>query len=198
MTELKRNSYFDTIKFILIFLVVFGHILETKMGHSLICNELHAFIYLFHMPLFIFISGYFSHRNDKKKFWQSESRLLETLVVFHVGSLVYKLAVNQSLGLNDLVIPGFGSWYLLSLICWKAILQILPEKWLKPLPLMMASIAISLLGGFVPIGGALSVQRTLSLFPFFVIGHIVREKKCLNGIKLNRLVGGGVFCCLSS
>lgn len=68
MTELKRNSYFDTTKFILIFLVVFGHFLESKMGHSLICNELHAFIYLFHMPLFIFISGYFSHRSDKKSF----------------------------------------------------------------------------------------------------------------------------------
>lgn len=110
--------------------------------------------------------------------------------MFHVGSLVYKLTVNQTLGLNDLVIPGFGSWYLLSLICWKAILQILPEKWLNPLPLVMASLAISLLGGFVPIGGAFSVQRTLSLFPFFVIGHIVRKKKCLNGIKLNKLVGG--------
>lgn len=32
MTELKRNSYFDTTKFILIFLVVFGHFFGEQDG----------------------------------------------------------------------------------------------------------------------------------------------------------------------
>lgn len=196
MTDSKRNPYFDTIKFILIFLVVFGHLLESKMGHSLLCNEMHAFIYLFHMPLFIFISGYFSNKCDSNKFWKSELRLFETLAVFHVGSLLYKLAINHTLGLSDLVIPGFGSWYLLSLMCWKAVLQFLPEQWLKPLPLLTASLAISLLGGFVPIGGAFSIQRTLSLFPFFAAGYTVNETKYLSRLKINKLTGG-VFAALS-
>ena len=33
------------------------------------------------------------------------------------------------------------------------------------------AIVISLVGGFVPIGRVLSIQRTFALFPFFVMGY---------------------------
>jgi len=54
-----RNLYFDNMKFILIFLVVLGHFANL---HRLlpIMGGLNNAIYSFHMPLFIYISGYFS------------------------------------------------------------------------------------------------------------------------------------------
>ena len=56
-----RNNRMDNIKFFLIFCVVFGHMLElvdTGVWYKI--------IYSFHMPAFIFVSGYFAQFNRKK------------------------------------------------------------------------------------------------------------------------------------
>ena len=52
----QRSLYWDTLKGILIILVVFGHC-GTALGDKLISS-----IYIFHMPLFVLISGYFSKK----------------------------------------------------------------------------------------------------------------------------------------
>ena len=51
----ERDYQFDNIRLLLIFFVVFGHLLESFAIGSL----LYRFIYSFHMPVFIFINGYF-------------------------------------------------------------------------------------------------------------------------------------------
>ena len=55
-----RESYWDNLKFILIYCVVLGHCLGccTTSGLSV---ALWDFVYLFHIPLFVFISGRFSN-----------------------------------------------------------------------------------------------------------------------------------------
>lgn len=54
-----RDLSFDYIKGILIFLVVLGHVVTYIPFPHISDNYLFIFIYSFHMPLFIFISGYF-------------------------------------------------------------------------------------------------------------------------------------------
>lgn len=55
----ERNYLFDNLKFLLIVLVVFGHSLEEiSLEHNYAI--IRAWIYSFHMPVFVFISGYFS------------------------------------------------------------------------------------------------------------------------------------------
>ncbi|MBR5262525.1 MAG: acyltransferase family protein, partial [Clostridia bacterium] len=53
-----RLEKWDILKFVLIFFVVFGHFSEQYAGMT----GLFFFIYSFHMPLFIFVSGLFSKR----------------------------------------------------------------------------------------------------------------------------------------
>lgn len=74
MTE--RIYKFDNLKAVLIFLVVFGHFLELVEGHEL----LYLVIYSFHMPLFMFLSGYFA-RFDKKKILE---QLIYPYVMFQI------------------------------------------------------------------------------------------------------------------
>ena len=62
---MSRKYRFDNIKFILITLVVFGHFLELIDGQT--ANNLYRIIYLFHIPAFIFITGYFAKFNPSKK-----------------------------------------------------------------------------------------------------------------------------------
>lgn len=54
----NRISYIDQLKGITIFLVVLGHLIEHNAGRN---NFLWTFIYSFHMPLFMFISGYLAN-----------------------------------------------------------------------------------------------------------------------------------------
>ena len=61
----NRIAYFDILKGIAIFLVVLGHCLQifTPNWQE---NKIALSIYMFHMPLFIFISGYFFYPSVKK------------------------------------------------------------------------------------------------------------------------------------
>ena len=52
----QRSLYWDTLKGLLIILVVLGHC-GTALSNGLI-----SAIYAFHMPLFILVSGYFSKK----------------------------------------------------------------------------------------------------------------------------------------
>src|SRR5699024_10159259 len=54
MRYLERNAYFDNAKVILIFLVVFGHLIQPFISASSELNTLYLCIYTFHMPAFIF------------------------------------------------------------------------------------------------------------------------------------------------
>ena len=64
-----RNIQYDYIKGVAIFLVIYGHsISHIDIGQtSWWENPVYMIIYMFHMPLFIFVSGYFfsSNRNPK-------------------------------------------------------------------------------------------------------------------------------------
>lgn len=64
-----RLAYFDNIKGVLIILVVIGHLLEpcARLGSvGLAGFRVLDFIYMFHMPLFIFLTGLFSKSVFKK------------------------------------------------------------------------------------------------------------------------------------
>lgn len=195
----QRYYLFDNIKFFLIFLVIVGHMMEPYRSISF-NGPVYGWIYLFHMPLFILISGYFSKQyTDVEKFLWSEIRLLEILAVFHLGSILFKIVVfGKSVGLADIVIPGYGSWYLLSLAYWRAILQYTPRNWLQSVWLIPASVCISLLGGYVPVGGAFSVQRTFTFLPFFLLGYSIRQNQSLEKVRLRPVLAVALIVAISA
>ena len=58
-TQSNRIAYWDNLKAILIFLVVLGHIVPEC---GAITYWLRFAIYTFHMPAFVFVSGFFSKK----------------------------------------------------------------------------------------------------------------------------------------
>ena len=82
---MSRNYRFDNIKFILITLVVFGHFLELINGQ--VTDNLYRIIYLFHIPAFIFITGYFAKFNPAK--------IIRTLILPYVISQLLYLPYNS-------------------------------------------------------------------------------------------------------
>ncbi|MGK0563065.1 acyltransferase family protein, partial [Enterococcus faecalis] len=63
----KRLYKWDNVKLFLIFLVSFGHILDREASPSRLMETIHFWIYSFHMPAFIFVSGLFSKHAIKQR-----------------------------------------------------------------------------------------------------------------------------------
>ena len=59
---MKRLIWADSLKGILIVLVVFGHAIQYTVGGGCYTNHLWNEIYSFHMPAFMAVSGYFAYR----------------------------------------------------------------------------------------------------------------------------------------
>lgn len=122
-----RDSYWDSLKFNLILLVVLGHTLEIVVTDGSFSRALYNSIYLFHMPLFIFVSGRFSHVKDTKSFNRSIFKLLETLIIFQIiRSFVIPFIWGDNIEWKYLIVPNWILWYLMSLIWWRIMVKVTP------------------------------------------------------------------------
>lgn len=174
-----RDERIDSVKFWLIFLVIAAHVFMRKeFAGSAACAVMWNWICIFCMPLFIFISGYFSRKKKKKEFWPSIWILLEPLIIFQALTLLPRIIHK---GMDSLFVsiltPWWILWYLLSLIYWRLILQFLPDKILRHTKIVLiCTFCISILAGFLPFDRFLSIQRTLAFMPFFFLGYYMKGK----------------------
>lgn len=111
----RWDPYFCNLKFVLIFLVILGHLIEKHIYVNHYLYIIYTVIYMVHMPLFAFVSGYFSKNSDKKlnRIWRIGGQLL----ILHLGWLLINLFLTG--GLEGWKSPYWYFWYLLSLFCWK-------------------------------------------------------------------------------
>lgn len=162
-----RSMFWDNYKGLLITLVVLGHFLFAYYLHidKSYATTITTFIYLFHMPAFIFTTGYLSKSENvfKKKAY---IKLLIIYLIFNTSLMIFdKLLYDNNFSILK---PYYSYWYLLSTICWRLLIKPLSKiKGLLPI-----SIIISLIIGFYPeINNTLSIVRTISFFPFFILGY---------------------------
>ena len=127
---MKRDLYWDSLKFILIFLVVYGHIAPHYLGGGPFNMAIYNLVYLFHMPLFIFVSGRFSHIHDRHRYKRGILLLLESYLVFQTIRSSVPLLHGESLW-RCLIIPRWTLWYLVALIYWRLMLLFIPPRWLQ-------------------------------------------------------------------
>jgi fucose 4-O-acetylase-like acetyltransferase len=179
-----RYYFLDNAKFFLIIMVIMGHCLS-NIGEGVFCKKIDAFIYFFHMPLFIFISGYFTKISNRKKFWDSTIRLFETFIIFDVIHIFINIAsgkiiIGETNFWDILYVPQWSLWYLLSLIIWRTMTYLVSKASKIPPPKKITSITIAILiglcAGFVPINRELSFQRTFFFLPFFWLGYILGQR----------------------
>lgn len=182
----QRDAYFDSLKFILISCVVLGHVLNYS-HESRINLALWNWLYSFEMPLFVFISGYFTKKKSVRDTFRGCIWLLETLFIWNIIYCIFDPGIELSI--DKLFKPAFAYWYLLCLIIWRFMLQIIPLKVLKHyVPILMTFVA-GLLWGFINIDGSfLSNSRVVSFFPFFMLGVYVRENGLVTRIRRNKKI----------
>lgn len=175
----NRNTKIDSVKTILIFLVILGHALQNRgvgmMNDINMCAK--TIIFAFHMPLFILISGYFCNTTcTTKQLFQGIGELFATYVVFQTIRIIIACKFN----LMACLTPQYTLWYLLCLIYWRFLYYFLSQK-LSIKTILIISIIISLCSGFIDIK-ILSFQRACAFFPFFVLGGYFRKHNILTRI----------------
>ena len=159
----ERNYYIDNIKAIVIFLMVFGHLLSSFK--SIPAQYIYKVIYFFHMPLLIYISGYLSKFNFKKI-------LIQLALPFCVFRLLFVGFDFLIYGKVQFIWNEFGIlWYLFSLILFKIMLHLIVKLISERYYLLFFIISIftGLIAGFIPLGEEFSFSRTFAFFPFFCI-----------------------------
>lgn len=187
----------DTIKGILIFLVVFGHMLESNLTNEHF-KYIYSLIYTFHMPIFIFISGFLSKASKDVNIGKLTKGVILPLVLFNVIYEAVNFLKNGSLsGYFYIAAPYWLMWYLLSLFFWKLIAPFI----LSTRHPLVSAIAISLLCQYLDFNGmSFSAMRTFTFLPFYIMGclafkHSLHTKKIPMRISLITLIVS--FACLA-
>lgn len=165
----KRIEKWDILKFFLIFTVVLGHIADFYTDKSEVMQYLFIFIYIFHMPLFIFLSGLFSKRTvNEMRF----DKIVGYLVVYFFTKLIlslYSLIVNGEFKLN-LFNDGGLPWFMFAMFVFPLVTYCV--KKVKIPVVLTVSIAIALIVGYFRcVGTVLSLSRIIVYFPFFYVGY---------------------------
>lgn len=174
---LQRESYFDNAKFILIILVVFGHLLRSFIGDSEEIYTIYKVIYTFHMPAFILVSGYFAKGFQKKGYLKKISKkiILPYLIFQLIYSVFYYFLYNQPELEVDPLTPHWSLWYLLSLFFWNIMLYPFAKMkgWISFTIAIILGLGIGYLDTFSEF---LSLSRTFVYFPFFLIGYLMQKE----------------------
>lgn len=165
-----RDYRMDNIKAMLIILVVTGHLLELFLKSGNV-KTVYKIIYSFHMPLFIFISGYFARFNLKKI-------IKGLLIPYIIFQSVYILYVNYVLDPVKMVRftytkPYWIMWYMLAMIIWSLSVPLISKGGAKSHAIITAlSVLVGIAAGYVrQIGMNYSLSRIIVYFPFFIMGH---------------------------
>ena len=176
---MQRDSFYDNARVGLIFLVVFGHLLQPYTSLSTGSQSLYTWIYTFHMPAFILISGFFAKGSTEPKYIKSLiKKLLLPYLIFQLIYTGYYYLLGKSNFQKDLFDPQWALWFLLSLFSWHLLL-ILFKKMPAYISIPIA-ITIGLLIGYIDdVGSAFSLSRTFAFFPFFLTGYFLTKKQLM-------------------
>lgn len=169
-----RIALFDNIKGLLIILVVAGHFMHPIHNDNQALSALFDIIYLFHMPLFVFISGLFAkgaYRNGRLN--------INRMITYLVLGLAYQAAlllINGSLQPRRLVAFTSAPWYLIGMVWWYATTPLLAR--LSAPTGIAISMAAALVSGCIDLSnGLFAISRSLAFLPYFALGYYVTTQQ---------------------
>lgn len=119
MKSEKRLEYYDIAKFIAIAAVIYGHCIQHYLDQNPLYNPVYLFIYSFHMPLFMIISGYFSSRSLSLDFITFIKKKSVQLLLPYFSWQIISITLKSIIGDVDIEsIIRYDFWFLVSLyIC---------------------------------------------------------------------------------
>lgn len=180
----ERNYYIDNLKILLMLLVVIGHF-SLHFSWEPVINRLCKLIYTFHMPCFVFVSGYLAKGVNKNGKFRAEK-----VLSFAWLYVVFKLAIAFVRGCSggefetSMFHVNQAPWYLFSMCVWYLLIPFIErmkEKWM-----IFFSLVLGVLVGYSNIVGVrFGMSRNFVFLLFFAMGFYLTEEN-LNRFLQNR------------
>ena len=152
----------------LVLLVVVGHS-WTLLPHTTLNDHLYDFLYAWHVPAFVFVTGYLSRSfsYEPRRLWQLVRTVVVPYVIFECALALFRIHVGGE-KLEDLFSdPHWPMWYLSALFFWRLLTPLFTR--MPTLVAIAVAVATSLVAGLYA-GDTLDMARVLGLLPFFVLG----------------------------
>lgn len=162
----------DNIKVLLIFLVVFNHIIAFQLVRDdITVRHVWYAITIFHMPAFVFVSGYLCKK--PQNVMKNVKNLLIPYILGYSLTWYAYIWCGNSMDYEILRPSGTAMWYLLALFIYRLTIEALGKvRFAVPL-----SIIFALWAGTRPeFTTYLSSSRIVVFFPFFVAGYLWDSK----------------------
>ena len=199
MEQFNRDIAFDNLKGIMIYLVLLGHFIELFVPYwtrSPLLYHTYYCIYVFHIPVFTFISGFFSRNSavNSNVFLQALRSCLIPYLFFQIlYSLIFFVPkgslTKNLLTIFDIATPQWMLWYMLSMFFWRIMVQFTNVlRW----PLVL-SVLLAVYIGVTEARVFLSLSRTITFFPFFLAGYLTTPATLAKLRKKNRWIGAFLF-----
>ncbi|MFR9207580.1 MAG: acyltransferase family protein [Lachnospiraceae bacterium] len=192
----SRVAKWDNVKFLLILLVVVGHVADLYTKNSHVLAAIRFYIYIFHMPAFIFVSGLMSKKTIDNKNWRKIGSYV--LLYFAVKFLLFAFG---SVAKNNYTLTLFREsgvpWFMIALFFMNAI-TIYTKKF-KPSWVLGISLVLSFFAGYGnEQGNFLAYLRVINFYPYFYLGYIIDPQKLLEKLdKLSIRIFSAIFLAAS-
>lgn len=193
----NRICLYDNVRFLLIVLTVVGHVIDLNTSQSKVFRSLFVWIYSFHMPLFLFLSGMF-HTN--KNIWEKVSGFLFIGFLWKILYFLEKMLLNGKASFSLLSDNGVP-WYMFVLALYIMVSYGLSNrnKWF----VLFFSVMLACFVGYdATIGDYLYLSRAIVFYPFFVLGQMTdkellvihTQKKWLKFLAVVVMTAWGLLC----
>jgi len=181
-----RLTWIDSLKGILILLVIMGHAIAKVIGNDAANNDYWwCLIYSFHMPAFIAVSGFLQYRpaatNKKPLHLQIWRRFCQLLIPFFIWSFFF-FAIRGRIGsfVDCILLPNTTFWFLWALffICALfALIEKVSEKWNLKKDLIVGLTCVVCAAVLVVLKDIhiLGIQYILYYFIFYAIGYYIHK-----------------------
>ncbi len=170
-----RDPWFDNAKMALVLLVVVGHA-WTLLPKNGVNDQLYDFLYAWHVPAFVFVTGYLSRSFTwaPQRMWRLVRTVVVPYVIFECALALFRIYVGGE-QLEDLFRdPHWPMWYLSALFFWRLLTPIF--TFLPTAAAIGVAVATSLVAGLYA-GDTLDLARVLGLLPFFVLGLTATQER---------------------
>ena len=191
---MERDFGVDWLKSFAIVLVVLGHAIQFSQVKSFDANILFHLIYSFHMPLFMFVSGYLIKGDKTIGFLWKQFRML--VVPFLVWMILYSFyfrrldlqhgnwAILPYYYLQVLRFPGKGLWFLWVLYLIDVAYYLLRKSRYFYLFSFLLVVFLYVLILLFPFFNYYGLGLFRIYYPYFLLGCLMRK------YRFDRLIGG--------
>ena len=170
--ETRRDHGFDNIRGLLIICVVFAHLLEIRMPFSN-GSDIYRVIYSFHMPMFLFLSGWFAKFDRAKLIFG----LFIPYLLLQVAYIFFQRWLYGTVVTMQFATPYWVLWFLLALFFYHLMIPLynVQTPWIR-LAALLGAFALSLIAGYDPsVGYGMTLSRFLVFQPWFMLGFYLRR-----------------------